>query len=161
VPFCKGVDYVIRKGYRYNKSGIKQIWHCNKCSRKFTPDNGFWKMKNTPETVTEALDLYEQGFSLEETSEHLWKHHAIKISPTATAYENLAQIYLLTQKPNDTLEFLKEAIVAFPNSPNLNKFIALSLFAVNATEEAKMYAQKSVMLNSSTENINLLQQILK
>ena len=86
---------------------------------------------------------------------------SIKISPTATAYENLAQIYLLTQKPNDTLEFLKEAIVAFPNSPNLNKFIALSLFAVNATEEAKMYAQKSVMLNSSTENINLLQQILK
>jgi len=86
VPFCKGVDYVIRKGYRYNKSGIKQIWHCNKCSRKFTPDNGFWKMKNTPETVTEALDLYEQGFSLEETSEHLWKHHAIKISPTAVRH---------------------------------------------------------------------------
>ena len=40
-------------------------------------------MKNTPETVTEALDLYEKGFSLEGASEHLWKHHAISISGTS------------------------------------------------------------------------------
>ena len=83
MPFCEGVDCVIRKGYRYNKSGKKQRWNCNKCNRKFTQDDGFWKMKNSPETVTEALDLYERGFSLEATAEHLWKHHAISISAPA------------------------------------------------------------------------------
>lgn len=59
MPFCKGVEYVIRKGYRYNKSRRKQIWKCTKCKRKFTEDDGFRKMKNTPETITEAIDLYE------------------------------------------------------------------------------------------------------
>lgn len=86
---------------------------------------------------------------------------SINKSPTSTAYENLAQIYFFTQKPKDTLEFLREAIAFFPNSPNLNKFIALSLFAVNATNEARMYAQRSVSLNASTENINSLRPMLK
>ena len=40
-------------------------------------------MKNTPETVTEALDLYEGGHSLKETKNHLWKHHGVKISETS------------------------------------------------------------------------------
>jgi transposase-like protein len=78
-----GVASVIRKGYRYNKVGKKQLWKCAKCNKKFTPDNGFWKMKNTPETVAEALDLYEVGHSLTATKEHLWKHHGIKISETS------------------------------------------------------------------------------
>jgi len=83
VPFCKGVDYVIRKGYRYNKSGKKQLWKCTLCNKKFTPDDGFWKMKNTPGTITEAIDLYEVGHSLKETKNHLWKHHGVRISETS------------------------------------------------------------------------------
>jgi len=80
MPFCKGVDHIIRKGYRYNKSGKKQLWKCTKCDRKFTQDDGFWKMKNTKETITEALDLYSSGLSLNKTSDHLYKHHNTKIS---------------------------------------------------------------------------------
>lgn len=80
MPFCKGVEYVIRKGYRCNKLGTKQLWKCTKCQKKFTPDDGFWKMKNTPETITEAIDLYEVGHSLAESKDHLWKHHGVKIS---------------------------------------------------------------------------------
>jgi transposase-like protein len=77
------VDHIIRKGYRYNKSGKKQLWKCTLCNKKFTPDDGFWKMKNTPETITEALDLYEVGHSLKETKSHLWKHHGVRISETS------------------------------------------------------------------------------
>jgi len=83
MPFCKGVDYIARNGWRYNKSIAKQRWKCTKCNRKFTEDDGFWKMKNTPETITEAIDLYETGHSLEQAKEHLWKHHSIKISETS------------------------------------------------------------------------------
>ncbi|MEK6877838.1 MAG: hypothetical protein AABZ49_04395, partial [Thermoproteota archaeon] len=42
--------------------------------------DGFWKMKNTPETITEAIDLYETGHSLAQAKEHLWSHHSIRIS---------------------------------------------------------------------------------
>ena len=82
MPFCKGVD-VIRKGCRRNKSGKKQMWMCKPCNKKFTPDDGFWKMKNKPESVVEALDLYEVGHSLKETKSHLWKHHGVSISETS------------------------------------------------------------------------------
>lgn len=80
MPFCEGGGYVARNGLRYNKSGVKQRWKCAKCNRRFTEDNGFWKMKNTPETITEAIDLYEAGHSFGQAKEHLWKHHSIKIS---------------------------------------------------------------------------------
>ncbi len=79
MPFCKGGDKLTRKGYRYNKSGVKQIYNCNLCNRRFTPNDGFWKMKNTPETITEALDLYKRGFSLKSAVEHLWKYANVKI----------------------------------------------------------------------------------
>ena len=83
MPFCKGGDYVARNGWRYNKSIAKQRWKCTKCSRRFTEDNGFWKMKHTPETITEVIDLYEAGHSLAQAKEHLWKHHAVRISATS------------------------------------------------------------------------------
>lgn len=118
MPFCKGVDNVIRKGYRYNKLGTKQLWFYTKCKRKFTPDDGFWKMKNTLETITEALDLYEVGHSLAETKNHMWKHHGIKISETSirnwvkkyskkiTNYTETLQVKVEERIHEDEVEFL-------------------------------------------------------
>lgn len=104
MPFCKGGDYVARNGWRYNKSRVKQRWKCAKCNRRFTEDDGFWKMKNTPETIAEAIDLYEVGHSLEETKEHLWKHHSIKISETSIRnwvkkYSRRIENYTITLSP--------------------------------------------------------------
>lgn len=111
------MDYVIRKGYRYNKSGKKQIWKCTKCNIRFTPDYGFWKMKNTPETITEALDLYEVGHSLKEAKNHLWKHHGVRISETSirnwvkkygrkiTAYTETLPVEVKDRIHEDEVEF--------------------------------------------------------
>jgi transposase-like protein len=79
-PICRWGGDVVKKGKRYNKKVTKQLYYCRACKRKFTPDDGFWKMKNTKETITEALDLYNSGLSLNKTSEHLYKHHNTKIS---------------------------------------------------------------------------------
>ena len=81
--FCKNFADIVKAGFRYNKSGKKQKYKCNKCKSFFVPNDGFWKMKNTPETISEAIDLYETGHSLEQTKEHLWNHHSIKISETS------------------------------------------------------------------------------
>lgn len=77
--YCGGGD-IIKRGKRYNKKLTKQTYFCKSCNRKFTPDDGFWKMKNTPEIITEALDLYSSGLSLNKTSQHLYKHRNTKIS---------------------------------------------------------------------------------
>ena len=81
---------------------------------------------------------------------------SIQKSPTSTAYENLAQIYSLTEKPSETFNFVKQALITFPNSAKLNQLAALSSQAIHTTDEARMYAQKSLILDSSSENVNAL-----
>lgn len=79
-PICRWGGDVVRKGKRYNKKVTKQLYYCKACKKKFTPDDGFWKMKNTKETITEAIDLHNDGMSYSKVSEHLYKHHNVKAS---------------------------------------------------------------------------------
>jgi putative transposase len=77
--FCES-DQVVKYGVRKNKSSFKQMYKCTLCNRRFTPDNGFLKMKTEPEVVTEALDLYVKGLSLAKIQDHLYTHHNVRIS---------------------------------------------------------------------------------
>jgi len=63
--FC-GSMRLVKCGLRYNKGGKKQTYKCKACGRRFSIDDGFSKMKNKPETITHALDLYFKGLSLEQ-----------------------------------------------------------------------------------------------
>ncbi len=78
--YCKSSKRVWRKGWRYNKSGKKQNWWCNSCKKRFTPDDGFWKMKNKPEIITEACSIYKRGMSLKNVKDHLSEYRETKIS---------------------------------------------------------------------------------
>ena len=78
--FCAGMN-VVKYGVRKNKSSFKQMFKCNDCDRRFTPDNGFLKMKTEPEIVHEALDLHlNKRLSLAKIQDHLYTHHNVKIS---------------------------------------------------------------------------------
>jgi len=81
--FCNSAKRVWRKGLRYNKSGDKQMWWCNSCKRRFTPDDGFWKMKNKPEIITEACSSYKRGMSLKNVKNHLSEYRETDVSRTA------------------------------------------------------------------------------
>ena len=70
-PNCKESKRVWCKGWRYNSSGKKQMFWCNACKKRFTPDDGFWKMKHHPEIVTEACSSYKRGMSLKNVKDHL------------------------------------------------------------------------------------------
>ncbi|MEK7548868.1 MAG: tetratricopeptide repeat protein, partial [Patescibacteria group bacterium] len=118
---------------------------------QLAPDN-LWTLNNLGSIYAQEGN-YKKAKSLYEKS--------IQKSPTSTAYENLAQIYSLTEKPSETLNFVKQALITFPNSAKLNQLAALSSQAINATDEARIYAQKSLILDSSPDNVNALQQIIK
>src|SRR3989344_3986605 len=68
--FCKRSDKVILAGFRINKFGKKQRYWCQKCSRRFVPNNGFWKMKSSPEVIAEAISCKKRGMSYNEVSKH-------------------------------------------------------------------------------------------
>jgi hypothetical protein len=55
--FC-GSENIVKRGYRNTQNGKVQRFFCNDCKRKFIVDEGFERMKATPETVTVALDLF-------------------------------------------------------------------------------------------------------
>jgi transposase-like protein len=79
-PKCGSSKFVIRRGYRYNKSGPAQRYYCKKCMVKFTNKTAFKGMKNRVEAIISALDLYFRGVSLRQLAEHLELTYGIKVS---------------------------------------------------------------------------------
>lgn len=51
-------------GLRHNKSGNIQRFVCSDCSKTFSVNLGFEKMKSNPQAITSALQLYFSGESL-------------------------------------------------------------------------------------------------
>jgi transposase-like protein len=73
-PKCGSTDTLWR-GYRYNKSSKKRLRKCKHCGRKFTPDDGFLRMRRPKESIVEAVSLYIDGLPLSKVQKHLWQHH--------------------------------------------------------------------------------------
>jgi transposase-like protein len=67
---CKSKE-VVRRGYIQTKiGGKKQRYYCKSCNRKFIPKNSFYRMRNSPQKITCALDLFYRGLSTREIQEH-------------------------------------------------------------------------------------------
>lgn len=53
---------------------------CKSCRRKFTPDDGYLRMRFSPEVIDEAVKLRKKGFSSAEVKEHLKRYEGVKVS---------------------------------------------------------------------------------
>src|SRR3989339_2196765 len=78
-PECKNED-ISKRGKRYNKSGAKQLYLCNKCHRKFVEQNGFERMRYNKKDIVRAIHLHNEGLSLFQVKDHLWQHDGIKVT---------------------------------------------------------------------------------
>ncbi|HVA96820.1 MAG TPA: tetratricopeptide repeat protein [Candidatus Acidoferrales bacterium] len=86
---------------------------------------------------------------------------SMQIAPTYASYENLAEIYYLTEKPFQVIPVLKQYLQVFPNSAKLNQLTALEYSAVGEIDLAKAYARKSAALNSTSDNVTPLLPLLQ
>ena len=84
-PKCKGKN-AIKRGKRYNKSGVKQLYKCNECEFTFMEKDGFEKMRHKKEDIVRAIHLHNEGLSLFQIQDHLWQHDGIKISRQGVGY---------------------------------------------------------------------------
>ncbi|MCZ7383382.1 MAG: DDE-type integrase/transposase/recombinase [Candidatus Methanoperedens sp.] len=101
--YCHSTN-VIKYGVRHNKYGDVQLFHCNDCSKHYTLNLGFEKMKASPKTITVAMQLYFSGESLRNVAESL-KLLGVKVSHVAVynwieKYTNLMKQYMDKLKPN-------------------------------------------------------------
>ena len=78
-PKCKNKD-IVKRGKRYNKTGIKQLYFCNKCELTFVNPNGFERMRHDKKIISRAIHMHNDGLSLFQVQNHLWQHDGIKVT---------------------------------------------------------------------------------
>lgn len=88
--FC-GSENTIKRGFRSTQRGKIQRFFCKDCERKFIVNEGFEKMKSTPQTITIALDLYFKGISMRSIVDLLKRFlvDGLSLDPRFSKYLNL------------------------------------------------------------------------
>lgn len=72
---CESQNYR-KKGFRNTENrGRIQKYLCLDCKKYFTNDDGFYRMRNTPQKITQAIDLFFRGVSTRKVQEHLGIFH--------------------------------------------------------------------------------------
>jgi len=60
-----------KRGFRQTENrGKIQRYFCNECKKAFVIDDGFFRMRNHPNKITCALDLFYRGVSTRKVQEH-------------------------------------------------------------------------------------------
>ena len=81
-PECKS-NHISKRGKRYNKSGEKQLYLCNKCHRKFIEQDGFERMRYEPKIIARAIHMHNDCLSLFQIQNNLWQCDGVKVSREA------------------------------------------------------------------------------
>ncbi len=75
-----GKSNYIKKGFRKTENrGKIQVYRCLECGKKFTNDDGFYRMRNSEAKITSAIDLYFSNLSSRKVRNHFrrhWNHNA-------------------------------------------------------------------------------------
>ncbi len=67
---CKS-ENIKKDGNRKTENrGLIQRYKCKKCNYRFIENDGFFRMRNSPQKITCALDLFYRGISTRKVQEH-------------------------------------------------------------------------------------------
>ena len=80
---CNSHSTVVKNGMRHNKAGSKQMFWCKSCSHRFTPDDGFKRMRTPPRAIVAALMLHARGTSLRGIERYLRENYQVEVSNPA------------------------------------------------------------------------------
>ncbi len=100
--FCSS-EQIVRDAKRHNKFGIIQRYLCRTCHKRFSFNEGFEKMKASPQAITGAMQLYFTGESFRNVQRFL-KLQGVAVSHVAVykwigKYTRLMERYLEQMKP--------------------------------------------------------------
>jgi len=82
-PECKA-EHTKKDGKRKTENrGLIQRYKCLECSHRFVLDDGFFRMRNSPQKITQSVDLFYRGASTRGVQGHLamfYPHNASNVS---------------------------------------------------------------------------------
>ena len=70
-PKCKSKEVVKRGNFSTQAHGKRQRYFCKDCKKKFIRNDGFYRMRNSPNKITLCLDLFFKGVSTRKIQDHL------------------------------------------------------------------------------------------
>jgi transposase-like protein len=80
---CSNTNFS-KKGFRKTKHrGKIQKYYCRNCKKYFTNDDGFYRMRINPRTITLSIDMYLSNLSSRKMRNQLSRHFSIKASHMA------------------------------------------------------------------------------
>jgi len=97
--------------------GEIQRYKCKSCNSYFTLDNGFFRMRNTLQKITQSIDLFYRGVSTRKVQEHLAIFHphnashmsvynwVVKYAKVISKFTNKLKINVGTEAQIDEIEF--------------------------------------------------------
>jgi putative transposase len=105
--YCGSPD-VVKNALRHNKYGDIQRFKCSDCSKRFSVNLGFERMKSSPQAITQAMQLFFTGESLRGVQKFL-RLQGVNVSHVAVLkwirkYVGLMSVYLekMTPKLSET-----------------------------------------------------------
>lgn len=69
-PNCKSSNVIKWTKRKTQNRGFIQRYKCKNCNKTFTCDDGFFRMRNHPNKITCAIDLFYKGVSTRKVQEH-------------------------------------------------------------------------------------------
>jgi len=72
---CKSQKIIRWCKRKTENRGEIQRYKCKSCNSCFTPDDGFFRMRNTPQKISQSIDLFYRGVSTRKVQEHLAIFH--------------------------------------------------------------------------------------
>ena len=72
--FCKSRNYVKWGKRKTENRGFIQTYKCRDCKKRFTNDDGFYRMRNPETKITSAIDLYFSNLSSRKVRNHFRRH---------------------------------------------------------------------------------------
>jgi len=114
---CKSTNTIKWCKRKTENRGLIQRYKCKDCGKFFTINDGFFRMRNSPQKITLCLDLFYRGVSTRKVQEHLqafYPHNSsnvsiyswvVKYSKMISSFTNKLKLHVGNEVQVDEVEY--------------------------------------------------------
>ena len=166
-PECKK-DNLKKDGKRQTNRGFIQRYKCKECSHRFVLNDGFYRMRNEPQKITCAIDLFYRGVSTRKIQEHFqafYPHNSshmsiyrwvIKYSKIISKFTNKLKLNVGAEAQTDEIEFHRRK-----NHKKGSKGIEKNFFIDSIDPDTKFLLASEYMKTRSARDIKAVMRRIK
>jgi len=144
-----------KRGFRQTENrGKIQRYFCNECKKSFVVDEGFFRMRNSPQKITLSIDLFYRGVSTRKVQEHLQAFYPHN-SSNVTIYNWIVKYSKMISKFTDKLKINGSQEVQVDEMEYKTKG-EKSWFIDSIDSKTRYMVASNFFKQRTTENINVV-----